>query len=428
MFREIRFCTFFFHLILFLHGIALGSETEKRSGGIKSDGGTKAEEILDVDFNSNDKRFERLVKKIKKNDLTDEDKVLKDTLKFSHIILKEYNSLEKVAWIKTMDWRALRYYKANYRQVPGLPRFLHDFLYREINEGFYMIPEAFEFISCWEFNNETCVLLNPNPSYNNADFLYKFKTEYRDLKRVRFLDGGFSLTAWFFHSDQLPTIRKEDSKSSMSKEEITENFFTLSDPERRRVKSLPQYSKSKIRDKVQVEAHFGRQNKDIRKLKSILNLTKEDVPFLEDLRKKILLHLKKIYNVDRSSDQINMYFHFPYARATVGLHLHIRVNQRFHPLEARRSFDLEEIIEVLKNENHGGGLIHWGIQKMIHKRVKEGFYTGLSTLKDGIPKGMMTTSKAVNFLRFEVEEVENPFKVEVNEKGEPKFQAQVPGD
>lgn len=96
--------------------------------------------------------------------------------------------------------------------------------------------------------------------------------------------------------------------------------------------------------------HMGRLKKlnNGEYLASILDLEPKHINLLESLRNKIKDHLLQVYNVNES-DSTMMYIHFPYADHAAGLHVHIRVNQLFHPFEENQSFTLDSIILHLKN-------------------------------------------------------------------------------
>jgi hypothetical protein len=83
-------------------------------------------------------------------------------------------------------------------------------------------------------------------------------------------------------------------------------------------------------------------------LMSILDLTANDLPYLQELQTMTLNHLSKNYGVKAGEDQVRLYFHFPYANENASLHLQVRVNQATHGLELARSYDLGDVILYLR--------------------------------------------------------------------------------
>ena len=112
--------------------------------------------------------------------------------------------------------------------------------------------------------------------------------------------------------------------------------------------------------------------------------------------------LKDKFNVDEKEDFINLYFHFPYGKDTVTLHMHIRVNQGFHPLEKAQAISYDEVIKTLEN---GVSVADY----LIHKSKNEdGFYVypGLKLCFEGM--GIPYKDGVKNPFLLESMEVENP--------------------
>ncbi len=96
-----------------------------------------------------------------------------------------------------------------------------------------------------------------------------------------------------------------------------------------------------------------------------------------------LSHLKKVYGVQEGKDSIRLEFHFPYAKATATLHLHVRVNQTKYPLDEARSYSLDEVIRYLES----GETIQ---QLVLDRQAKNGgLYVdrGLDGILNGIQGG-----------------------------------------
>lgn len=77
-------------------------------------------------------------------------------------------------------------------------------------------------------------------------------------------------------------------------------------------------------------------------LVSLLDLEQRHLPLLRSMREQVYENLK-LYNVGKNDD-VQLFFHFPYAPRTASLHLHIRVNQTIHPLEIAKSISLDKVI------------------------------------------------------------------------------------
>lgn len=91
-------------------------------------------------------------------------------------------------------------------------------------------------------------------------------------------------------------------------------------------------------------------------LATILDLSPGDLPHLKALKEEISRELKGTFGVtDR--DRVKLYFHFPTAPNTVGLHLHARVNHPTHGLEKSRKFDLDSVISHLESNRPMSELI-----------------------------------------------------------------------
>ena len=153
--------------------------------------------------------------------------------------------------------------------------------------------------------------------------------------------------------------------------------------------------------------------------------------------------------------KLKYFFHFPYKWDTVGLHLHIRVNQAFHPLEASKSFTLDNIISALEEDYkkyypflHGlpeGAINSWdlnkiikslkinnsdlypplssGIYNIISKRISTGYFLKLKDSLDKHTRGFLDSSPHIRFI-----EVENLLKLDVsNEEMDQPYQEKIEG-
>jgi hypothetical protein len=93
-------------------------------------------------------------------------------------------------------------------------------------------------------------------------------------------------------------------------------------------------------------------------LVSILDLTRDDIGYLEEAKSHMESKLKEVYGFNEDDDQLKLYFHFPYDESTLTLHIHARMNQGSHPLEEVKSFQLDDVIDTLKSEGSVKSLIY----------------------------------------------------------------------
>lgn len=130
-------------------------------------------------------------------------------------------------------------------------------------------------------------------------------------------------------------------------------------------------------------------------LRSLLDINPSHLPLLEEIKK---MAIKQLYDLPIGSfneENVLMYFHFPYPKETSSLHLHVKVNQAIHPLEIHRSYQLDDVINHLKEGKSGIDLI-W-----THHRKYDGLYVPHSATKD-----------LNNIEGLDVKSVENPFQIE----------------
>jgi len=110
-----------------------------------------------------------------------------------------------------------------------------------------------------------------------------------------------------------------------------------------KVKAIEQRMANKDKKHVQNTNFLGKYIK-----MSILDMTTEDLEHLVTIRENVMEKLQQKYNVDLETDDVRVYFHWPYTRDTATLHMHIRVNTPFHPAEQARSIRLDDMIEYLE--------------------------------------------------------------------------------
>ncbi|MEI2260039.1 hypothetical protein OHC51_03500 [Stenotrophomonas indicatrix] len=81
-----------------------------------------------------------------------------------------------------------------------------------------------------------------------------------------------------------------------------------------------------------------------------LDLGREHVPMLRELKATILSHLATVYDCDVEREKVEIFTHGPiYANESAGLHFHARVNNGRHPVENDlRIFDIDDCIHQLR--------------------------------------------------------------------------------
>ncbi|MBV4494546.1 hypothetical protein HU715_004165 [Pseudomonas sp. SWRI12] len=80
-----------------------------------------------------------------------------------------------------------------------------------------------------------------------------------------------------------------------------------------------------------------------------LNLRREHVPLLKELREQAIVHLEEQYKCDAAVENVEIYTHGPfYLKNSCGFHVHIRVNVPQHPLETDlRIFNIDDVVKEL---------------------------------------------------------------------------------
>ncbi|MCT8188852.1 hypothetical protein KY382_11705 [Pseudomonas monteilii] len=119
-----------------------------------------------------------------------------------------------------------------------------------------------------------------------------------------------------------------------------------------------------------------------------LDLTKEDLPKLKQLKADSQRFFEEKFGFDATKDKLNQYFHMPYARVTTTLHLHSRLNQEMAPREATKSFRLDDVIKHLES--------HDDIFDLIYERAQS--VKGLEQQK---PIDMVAELGGENSVKFE---------------------------
>lgn len=237
-----------------------------------------------------------------------------------------------------LDKGTLKKFKEHYHNGE-VPSFVHGFAHNK--------DSGINFVK-WSPDQSTVLVFNS--PYYKKNFLHT-KMKEGKLETIKNSDEGLILTTWFMHP---------------------------------KLKETPLGTKIKISDIEKSGDKF---------LTSILDLTPSEIPHLKMLKKMAEENLKKDFGV-KSTDKVRLYFHFPIADASVGLHLHVRVNNPTHGLESSRSYDLDEIIKYLEQKK--------SIDDLILNRQKKngGLYTGPGEVKNIVE----------SFGSIEVKPATNPFR------------------
>ena len=84
-------------------------------------------------------------------------------------------------------------------------------------------------------------------------------------------------------------------------------------------------------------------------LLNIVDLTEKHISYLKDIRSICYKQLQDVYGVDMKKDEIKIFFHYPTAIETSGLHVHVKVNSPDpHPIDKQRMFYIDDIIYSLE--------------------------------------------------------------------------------
>ena len=222
-----------------------------------------------------------------------------------------------------------------YNKIHGLPQAVRNFTmlrptyHTEVCKT--GLIEIFHFKQ--QFDNsffENYAMISPNPSY------FPLKADPLTAKDKQY---GTGLVVWFFHPNQME-LSKIKSKTN---EELLESCNNVENDDNKNSELYIQRSNSQ-----ESISHIN-ENSKIKYLASILNLDKYHLEFLKYVKKKIFNYIQLKFNVDANKDFVNIYSHFPYIENMVTFHLHVRINQGFHPLEKHHSMMFDDMINVLES-------------------------------------------------------------------------------
>lgn len=197
---------------------------------------------------------------------------------------------------------------------------------------------------------------------------------------------GFGLNGWFTHPALL--------KNSYFEKKIYRSNPSL-------ILSAPSQEWSRLRKRTSKSILDLESETGIKYYATLLDLTPNDTQWLKEIRMITSQLLKDQFGFIEGRDDLKIYFHFPYPVETTTLHLHIRVNQKIHPMEENMRFYLDDIINHLQNNRK----IHSFILEKQHK-LKE--------------KGILSTDAAEKLLSrasgLTIEKVENNYILNCGDK------------
>lgn len=217
----------------------------------------------------------------------------------------------------------------NYEKVRGQARFIDDILHLKSDSGSVQLLKEQPGLIHWS-QDGTALLL---PNYPHADI----EATKRNPKMLKNRKGGFELTGWYIHEKQLEetVFSQKENRDSFCKALSTTCYVEGLEPHNHK-KRLQERKRI-----IELERESG-----TRYLTSIYDLQPEHLPWLKELKSETLAHLKKDYGIDPDEDHVELFFHK--VPSIVTTHLHVRVNQALHELEASRIFKLDDVISCLE--------------------------------------------------------------------------------
>ena len=243
--------------------------------------------------------------------LTSAVEALSPVQKLEPKIAKKYNTPQAYRFSFTPD--NLDKLSQSYREIK-VPNHVLEFMQNSSRHPYQV----------WTKDSKSVLVLNL--PYYKGEYI-KQVINNKSLNKLKDGPGGLALGSWYVHPDRAKALAKSAKVTVGSLEE----------------------------------------NSDVRYLASILDLSSDDLPHLRQLQRTVSSELANTFNVGKADD-VRVYFHFPYAEQTIGLHLHIRVNQATHNLEKAKSFELDTIIDHLES----GGTIKELILK--RQRLHGGYF------------------------------------------------------
>lgn len=269
--------------------------------------------------------------------------------------LNKYNTSEIVRYKFTQE--GLEGLKKLYHKVPinSLIMDLYNFKEGSIN---VKLHKNFKNLVAWD--EEKRFFIEPTPIYGEVE---RFNSH--NLPYLKYSENGVHLELWVTYA-------------SLLKNSNLEYFWFGSN-----------FSQEKNQTTFQEIENFENPY-----LVSLLDLELRDLPLLKSIKEEVYKHLIKLYNVGKNDD-VQLFFHFPYAPKTATLHLHIRVNQKIHPLELAKSISLDKVIEGFER--------HQSIQEIIFEQQElyQGYiYSDAATLELPQQISCIVIEKVDNIFQF----------------------------
>lgn len=250
--------------------------------------------------------------------------------------LDKYNTSQIVRYKFTQE--GLEELKKLYHKLPINPLIMD--LYNFSNDSINVkIHKEFKNLVAWDAGKS--FFIEPNPLYGEVERLSTHNLPY-----LKYSENGVHLELWVTYPSLLKNSNLEHFwfGSTFSQEKDQATFQEIEDFE----------------DSYLI---------------SLLDLEPKHLPLLKMMEEEVYKHLIKLYNVG-TNDDVRLFFHFPYAPKTATLHLHIRVNQKIHPLEIAKSISLNKVIQGFEK--------HQSIQEIIfeHQELYKGYiYSDAATLE-----------------------------------------------
>ncbi|HCR85763.1 MAG TPA: hypothetical protein DIV86_03705 [Alphaproteobacteria bacterium] len=217
-----------------------------------------------------------------------------------------------------------------YRQVRGVPKFIHDFIHLDYKSPYIAILEKKPELFSWSETGDFLILPNlPYIDLNKA---------LNNPKELVNLPQGFATIAWYIHPQILSGTVFSDIRIRENIElaipHINYKPEVVGHNEYERLLNLPTIQ--------EIE-----KSTEVPYLCSILDLKQEHIPLLKEVKNRLLKDLVNNYGVTEK-DEVEISIHFPYKESTTTFHIHARINGVEHPLNHDKTFDFEKVIDHLE--------------------------------------------------------------------------------
>lgn len=231
-------------------------------------------------------------------------------------------------------------YVESFGKLGGLPGFIDAFLRGEPGgrgEGYAKYPAQFRGTRFDSAHGGFLISMNPS----NADKIGKTYTDDAATLLERTKDStGFGLVCFW-----IPPCAYE--RYPMFQVLFPNTPIPPDAPERAPAIDTELDRQDRLQHAEDNEAY--RERTGIRFLANPIDLGREHVPLLQELKAAVFEHLKSEYKCDPGRHEVKIYSHGPfYMQESGALHFHVRVCEKIHPLEFDlRSLHIDEIIGQL---------------------------------------------------------------------------------